>query len=285
MAPLSYSFYHHPDFTVWSVPDERVAGYMALGMCQQLGEPVAITCTSGTAPYNYGPAVAEAYFQKSPLIVLSADRPEEWVAQGEGQTIHQKDLFGKHVLYSAQLNEDLGDEHVRKFNRRKIHEAWERCLEPSKGPVQLNLAFREPLYEFTDELPNVLPKRTLPMRHELPQDQWDSLISRLSTYSKIMLIITQNGGITDSTAMDKVASWPNTLVLTETTSNTHSKHAIPCIDRLLENQSAEQLEELKPELIITIGHNIISKKLRNLIRSSDALHWHVDESDRFLDTF
>ena len=86
-APLSISFYNHPGFTCYNIPDERSAAFFALGMAQQLNKPVAICCTSGTAALNYSSAVCEAYYQRIPLVVLTADRPQEWINQGAGQSI------------------------------------------------------------------------------------------------------------------------------------------------------------------------------------------------------
>ncbi|MGB1032748.1 MAG: 2-succinyl-5-enolpyruvyl-6-hydroxy-3-cyclohexene-1-carboxylic-acid synthase, partial [Flavobacteriales bacterium] len=284
-APVSFTVHAHPEIQLYSIPDERVAGYFALGMSQQINEPVALICTSGSAGFNYGPAVAEAFFQKTPLIVLTADRPEEWVAQGEGQTIFQKDLFGKHVLFSAQLNENLNDSDLRWFNQRTINEAWEVCTQQNQGPVHLNLAFREPLYGKTDQIKKAPIKKTLQMEHRMTSNQWDSLAGRINSLEKVMVIVTQNGGLSKNTDLNNFASHGNVLVLTETTSNTYGKEMISCIDRLLESLDPEKSQELLPELVITIGHNIISKKLKNLLRSGSMQHWHVDETDRFIDTF
>lgn len=284
-APISYSFVEHPDVTVYSVPDERVAGYMALGMCQMLEAPVAVVCTSGTAAYNYGPAVAEACYQKNPLIILTADRPEEWIAQGEGQTIFQKDIFGKHVLFSAQLNEDHEDKDLRWHNIRRINEAWEICTTQTQGPVHLNIGLREPLYQFTDELPAPMIKRTMQMEHRMTEEQWETLRKTFNSKEKVLIVLTQNGGVSANKYVDQVSRWNNVLTFSETTSNVHATEVVSCIDRFLESLDADQTESLKPDLVVTIGHNIISKKLRRLLRNSEAVHWHVDETDRFLDTF
>jgi len=284
-APVSFSANAHPDIQLYSIPDERVAAYFALGMSQQLNEPVALICTSGTAGFNYGPAVAEAYFQKTPLIVLTADRPEEYVAQGEGQTIFQKDLFGKHVLFSAQLNENLKDPDLRWFNQRTINEAWEVCTQQNQGPVHLNLAFREPLYGKTDQIEQAPIKKTLVMEHQMKSDQWEQLSDRINALDRVMVIVTQNGGLSKNVDLNEFGAHGNILVLTETTSNTHGVEMISCIDRFLESMDQEKSKELLPQLVITIGHNIISKKLKKLLRNKELSHWHVDETDRFIDTF
>ena len=285
-APISYSFYHHPEVKTYSIPDERVAAYFALGMSQYLQAPVAVVCTSGTAAYNYGPAVAEAFFQKTPLIVLSADRPEEWIGQGEGQSIFQEQLFGKHVRYFAQLKEDSNAQ-SRWYNQRRINEAWEACNHRTQGPVHLNIPLNEPLYNYTteEELPKTPLKSTLEMQHTLSEETWQWISSSMAACPKVMILITQNAELVHTEHLDKVANMDNVLVLTESTSNASSVHAISCIDRLLESLGADEDAALVPELLITIGHNIISKKIKALLRKQSLRHWHVDESDRFLDTF
>ncbi|MCB0784453.1 MAG: 2-succinyl-5-enolpyruvyl-6-hydroxy-3-cyclohexene-1-carboxylate synthase, partial [Flavobacteriales bacterium] len=92
------------------VIDERSAGFIALGMADRSGTPVALICTSGSAVLNHAPAVAEAFYRRIPLLVLSADRPEEWVDQGEGQTIRQRGALSAHVRYEGQLPRSVQDD-------------------------------------------------------------------------------------------------------------------------------------------------------------------------------
>ena len=102
-APLTIALARNPGLHLRVVYDERSAGYVALGLAQQLGRPVGLVCTSGTAAVNFGPAVVEAYYQGIPLLVLTADRPPEWIDQQDNQAIHQPGLYGRHVRgsYSA----------------------------------------------------------------------------------------------------------------------------------------------------------------------------------------
>ena len=102
-APLTLSFTKNPFFKCFSIVDERCAGFFALGMAQQLNEPVAVVCTSGSALLNYYPAVAEAFYSDIPLIVVSADRPNHKIDIGDGQTIRQDNVFKRHIGYSANL--------------------------------------------------------------------------------------------------------------------------------------------------------------------------------------
>ena len=97
-APLTMGFTHDDYFKCYSIVDERCAAFFALGIAQQLQEPIALICTSGSALLNYYPAIAEAFYSDIPLVVLSADRPEHLIGIGDGQTINQVNVFANHIL-------------------------------------------------------------------------------------------------------------------------------------------------------------------------------------------
>ena len=92
-APFILSFNGHGSFNCQSILDERSAGFVALGMAQQKKKPVILSCTSGSAVLNYTPAMVEAFYQKIPLVAVTADRPGEWIDQGEGQSMRQVKLM------------------------------------------------------------------------------------------------------------------------------------------------------------------------------------------------
>ena len=102
-APLSVAFNRESGINTTVLVDERSAGFYALGIAQQTNEPVVVICTSGTALLNLTPAIAEAYYQQIPLIVISADRPQEWIDQDDSQTIRQVNLLDKIVKYSCSM--------------------------------------------------------------------------------------------------------------------------------------------------------------------------------------
>jgi 2-succinyl-5-enolpyruvyl-6-hydroxy-3-cyclohexene-1-carboxylate synthase len=133
-----------PDITCWPVTDERSAGFYALGMTQALNEPVVVCVTSGTALLNLAPAVAEAYYQHRPLVVVSADRPEAWIDQLDGQTLPQPDALGRFVRKAVSLPEPHDDE-SRWYCNRLVNEA----LMERHAPVHINVPITEPLFQFT----------------------------------------------------------------------------------------------------------------------------------------
>jgi 2-succinyl-5-enolpyruvyl-6-hydroxy-3-cyclohexene-1-carboxylate synthase len=144
-TPLALLAVEHPDLRLWMHLDERSSSYFALGMAKVLGEPVALICTSGTAAANFAPAVVEARYGRTPLVVLTADRPHELRDIGASQTIDQVHLYGSHAKWFFDLQEpDASDDLVRHV-RTVACRAVATAREAPAGPVHVNCPFREPL--------------------------------------------------------------------------------------------------------------------------------------------
>ena len=143
-APIVHNLNECPDITCYPVTDERSAGFYALGMSQALEAPVAVCVTSGTALLNLAPAVAEAYYQHRPLVVISADRPPQWIDQLDGQTLPQPDALGRFVAKAVTLSEPFSDE-LHWYCNRLVNEA----LMVRHAPVHINVPISEPLFSFT----------------------------------------------------------------------------------------------------------------------------------------
>ena len=148
-AAIVHNLNECPDITCYPVTDERSAGFYALGMTQALNEPVAVCVTSGTALLNLAPSVAEAFYQHRPLVVISADRPQQWIDQLDGQTLPQTDALGRFVRRAVSLPEPH-DEESRWYCNRLVNEA----LIEKHAPVHINVPITEPLFQFcTPQLP------------------------------------------------------------------------------------------------------------------------------------
>lgn len=157
-APIVHNLNECPDIQCYPVTDERSAGFYALGMTQALKEPVVVCVTSGTALLNLYPAVAEAYYQHRSLVVVSADRPQQWIDQLDGQTLPQPDALGRFVKKAVSLPEPH-DEDTRWYCNRLINEA----LMVKHGPVHVNVPITEPLFDFsTPDLPKERKIELLP---------------------------------------------------------------------------------------------------------------------------
>lgn len=278
-APLTIGFVNNPNFKCFSIADERCAAFFALGIAQQTKEPVAIVCTSGSALLNYYPALAEAFYSQIPLVVISADRPHDKIDIGDGQTIRQENVFANHILYNANLHEDASPE-----NDSKINEAINISL-AQKGPVHINAPFEEPLYETVD---------TLSVTVAAPSDEpQSSPIGDLSAFAgtwntaskKMILVGVNNPNVIDEAIINYLAEDPSVVVLTETTSNLHHPTFINNIDTIITPFTAEDFEDFRPEILITFGGMVVSKRIKAFLRKyRPQHHWHIDTL-RAYDTF
>jgi 2-succinyl-5-enolpyruvyl-6-hydroxy-3-cyclohexene-1-carboxylate synthase len=144
-TPLAVTFARHPGIKVWTHLDERSCAYFALGVAKASGKPVAVLCSSGTAAVNFAPAVVEAYHANVPLIVLTADRPQELRDLGSNQTIDQVKLFGPHVKWFAEMLLPEASAQAIRYVRIAAARAASTATSAPVGPVHLNFPFREPL--------------------------------------------------------------------------------------------------------------------------------------------
>jgi len=144
-APIVHNFNESPDITCHPVTDERSAGFYALGMTQALQQPVVVCVTSGTALLNLLPAVAEAYYQHRPVVVVSADRPAAWIDQLDGQTLPQPTALAPFVCRAVSLPEPHDAESRWHCNRLVNEALLVKC-----GPVHINVPITEPLFRFSE---------------------------------------------------------------------------------------------------------------------------------------
>lgn len=287
-APLTLSFHAHPSITCYVVPDERAAAYFALGIAQLTRTAVALVCTSGTAAMNYGPALAEAFYQEVPLIALTADRPKEWVDQGDGQTIRQLGLHRLHTLGSFELHTAASHPDEQRNNERIINAAWNIAHGHVKGPVHVNVPFREPLYGVTQGSASDPTPIHRHLGEPMPTDATFQLLNqRLLSASKVMVIAGMGHPDADlNEALSILHQGFDALIFTETGANLPGDHCMASIDRLLMALDDEATEALIPEILITFGSNIVSKKIKALLRKQfRGEHWHIDPAGRPLDTF
>ncbi len=300
-APLTIGFTHDDKITAYSLVDERCAAFFALGMAQQLKRPVALVCTSGSALLNYYPAIAEAFYSDIPLVVISADRPIERIDIGDGQTIRQKNVFQNHILYSANLyseivleNETLDPKlqqkqfEARKHNEREINLALNKAIE-EKGPVHINVPFYEPLYDTVENI-EVKPLQILP---ELKERHYSE--KQLKAYAdiwneaerKMIIVGLAQPNTVEQKFLDRLAKDDSVIVFTETTSNLHQEEFFTRIDTLIgpieKDENKEELfKKLQPEILLTFGGMIVSKKIKAFLRNyNPAHHWHIDSKKAY----
>lgn len=287
-APLILAFASNADFKCYSIVDERSAGYFALGMAQQLSKPVVLICTSGTAVANYAPALAEAFYLKVPLVVLTADRPPEWIDQNDGQTIRQFEIFRNYVKKSFQMPASTKEQSDLWYFRRSLNEAIGLSTIGSPGPVHINIPIKEPLY---DPLPVVdlpiKPIHSISGEMEIDADSWQQLSTRWREAQKRLVICGfSNRNPRLQSVLSEMGSNHEVVVFAENLSNIVGDDFIESPDRFMALLSTEQFEDFRPDLVVTIGGSIISKRLKKYLRQySPQEHWHIDENDLFIDTF
>lgn len=273
-APLAIHFSEVDEFNCYSVVDERSAAFVGLGMAQSTKNPVAITCTSGSATANYYPAITEAFYQNIPLLVLTADRPTDFVDLFDGQTIRQKNIFQQHSYGDFELMEDE-KEGAEDYNFDTVKKAIEICFE-KQGPVHINIPLSEPLYELVTELP-ILPavEKTIQKKdYDLSADT----ISDWNTSKRIMILVgTQQYSDKLKMQLAQLVKNHSAVVLTEMNSNVSNEKFFPHIDRYIYNFSEEDFKMYAPDLLITVGQNVVSKKVKQFLRKAKPTkHWHID---------
>jgi len=272
-APLTLAFARTFEINKHIIPDERTAAYVALGIAEATNSIVALVCTSGTAAYNFAPAIAEAFFKNVPLLILTADRPQEWIAQQDGQTIFQENMYGKHVKKSIVFPVSFEKNEDKWFANRILNESLLLCKAVPQGPVHLNVPLREPLYnqQITTEIENLRV-----INNFLPTATYDfkPLFETLTQYSKIIIVVGQSL-IEDKIMLGNLPK--NIVVIGDFQADIHaSDNVIKYHDLFLGSVSTQVLSEIEPDLVITLGNSIISKSLKTFLRNSTNLqHWHV----------
>lgn len=284
-APLTIGFTENPSFKNFSIVDERCAGFFALGIAQQTKKPVAVVCTSGSALLNYYPAVVEAFYSDIPLVVISADRPAHLIDVGDGQTIRQENVYDNHICYSANCLE--GERH-QQANEYEISMALATAIN-QRGPVHINVPFSEPLYNKVDEASIVVEKRVT-LEEEVVKDSdvahFKEFIATWNKCSKKMIVVgTLPPNSLEKTMIDFLAKDDSVIVLTETTSNLHHEVFFSAIDQLIAPLKEDEYPALQPELLLTLGGMIVSKKIKKFLRTfGPNAHYHVDPKTGY-DTF
>lgn len=285
-APLIAAFTNDPFYRCISVVDERSAAFTALGMSLENKEPVAIVCSSGSAAVNFYPAIVEAFYQKLPLVIITADRPREVIDQASGQTIRQEGVFSNHILFEANLLRNRDDQLTHAYNQRLINEALHNT---HLGPVHINAPFTEPLYDLVDvdqlEAPKLIRKPQ--MIKSIPEAEMEALAKLWDESKKIIVLIGQHSPSSGlNKAMDELNEHSPFLVMSETLSHVETMGNIRSIDRFINTLSEKQLLELAPDLLITIGGEVVSKMIKKYFKEhSPGTHWHLGEEHSLKDTF
>jgi 2-succinyl-5-enolpyruvyl-6-hydroxy-3-cyclohexene-1-carboxylate synthase len=297
-TPLAIAFAQQvPEIEAISILDERSAAFFALGQAKATGRTVVLVCTSGTAGANFYSAVIEASYSHVPLLLLTTDRPPELRDCHSGQTIDQLRLYGNYPNWQTELALPSADIGMLGYLRQTVIHSWERAQTPTKGPVHLNIPFRDPLApvadgtdlsylqsqfqpeEFfagiTDKLP--IPHSLFPILQQWKECDRGIIIAGVAQpqqpqeYCRAIAQLSQT------------LKWP---VLAEGLSPLRNyaqlnPYLISTYDLILRNQ--QLAKQLAPEMVIQVGEMPTSKELRTWIDATQARRWVIDSSDQNLD--
>lgn len=280
-APLVHNFSECPAIVCHPATDERSAGFLAIGLRQQFGEPVAVCVTSGSALLNVLPAVAEATYQHCGIVVISADRPQAWIDQLDGQTLPQAGALGKFVGRSVNLPEPKSEDD-RWLCQRLVNEAFIAYDAPHSPSIHINVPITEPLFDFTEpHLPEVRAvrcKTLMEAKDELLMIA-DGLEQQKAKCCRPMIVVGQ-------TAMNALR--PEAIEKLE-------KHCVVLYEQLAMNRRAytdqmlysirKQMDEYIPDWVLYVGGHTISKRLRQFLRTvgDDAYQILVSEDGMLRD--
>lgn len=276
------------------VVDERSAAFQALGFAMVSKSPVMLVCTSGTALLNYAPAVAEAYYSGIPLIIVSADRPREWIDQDDSQTIRQfgalahivKGSFDIRAIPEGTDSEFTSD--VRWTVNRTVNEAYLKAMEGKKGPVHINVQLTDPLGTLGEEPPLQERLVSLISTSQTVSSKILKDLASLAADSRIMLVagFLQPDHVLHD-AVRRFASLPNVVIMAETLSNLHDPQPMSSmVDSVLCDMTDEEKRMMCPDIVISIGGALVSRMLKQYLRDyPPRRHWCVGHSNYFCDCF
>lgn len=267
-APLALALHARPEMAVHVEIDERSAGFLALGIAKASGTPAVVTCTSGSATANLHPAVTEAFHGRTPLLVVTADRPPELRDTGANQTIDQVGIYGRAVRWSADLG--VAEPRVgavgywRSVAARAIAEALGRPA----GPVHLNVPLREPLAPDDD------PSWIEPLDGRAGDAPWTVRSTDLALPTATMVadvaglvsrtprgaLVLGDAGVDGLVAagFSAVAGWP---VLADPHSNARTgDHVISTGDLLLRDRAFADAHT--PDVAVVVGRPVLARSVR-----------------------
>lgn len=286
-VPFVHSVEQDPFFSCYSVVDERSAGYFALGLSQQIQQPVVISCTSSTATCNYWPAVTEAFYQRVPLVVLTSDRNPAMLGQWEDQMIDQVGMYDRHVKKSVNLPQvETQDDFI--FCQRLVNEALLELNHHGTGPVHINVPTKSYNRSFTcTQLPEVTKIERLDLLSKA--DEWQEKVNKLAHCKRILVTCGQNSYVSHELkeALEHFFQIFNSSISVEYMSNIEGKGVLNSSVFLDSRFLAKhQFEELCPDIVISFGGNIMSGVKTSLRQCAGKYeHWLIDEGGKVIDLY
>jgi len=286
-VPFVHSVEEDPFFHCYSVVDERSAAYFAMGLAQELHEPVVISCTASTASSNYWPAVGEAYYQGVPLIVLTSDRNPAMLHQWEDQMIDQVGMFDRHVKKSVNLPFINGQDDWL-YCQRLINEAFLELDHNGTGPVHINIPMKNysSLFDYK-ELPEVTKIERIGAFSS--NNLWEDRCQTLTKANRILVVCGQDSYVPGTllNALGIFFKKYNCAISVEHMSNIHIEgtiHTSVCFDTRYVSKS--KFSEFIPDIVISLGYNVC-QGIKEMLRSNYGKfqHWSIQPDGSVCDMY
>ena len=286
-GPLINTFTGSGYFNCRNIVDERSAGYFAIGLSQALKKPVVLVCSSGTSTLNYAPAVAEAFYQNIPLIVLTADRPTYWINQGENQSINQSNIYQD--FSKKEITLPMGEsEKELWFAEREINECLNIGISGNPGPVHINIPLDEPLHDLLDEdLPPLKVIEPSETNSILSEKEVEKLAAIFNHSDKVLILAGQQDPNPElEKLLVEFAKKSNAVILKEQLANLDNSHFCGTVDLLITSLLSDKIENFQPDLLISFGGQFVSKPLKQFLRKCrPENHWHINIGNDHTDTY
>lgn len=262
-APLAVVFSRSAHFRIHTVIDERCAAFMAPGMSLATGQPVVLICTSGSALMNYGPALAEAYYRRVPVIAITADRPARWIDQLDSQTMRQPGALAAVVRKWVDIPV-AADTDAALFTKANLEvcDAFDAALGSRRGPVHINVQLDIPLTPMTDKEPVNKARLIKAIRPQGSPGDFDEIIGKIR--DKKIVIVCGDTTPGECAALNSI-DLRGIPVLAEVQANIAQSYRIGTFDRLLRAACADGLQ---PDIVIAMGGSIVSARLKRWLRTS-----------------
>ena len=285
-APLLIALAREPRIKKWVITDERSAAFAAIGIAQRLLQPVMIVCTSGSALLDYAPAVSEAYYRQIPIIVVSADRPREWIDQNDSQTIRQEKALAAIVKQSYNLPASCDNASDRWYANRLINDAAITATTLPMGPVHINVPLADPLCDTVPVTGNTRLIRPVAIEQAVNETEIRQLAAIFAQTKRVMIVAGfHHPSQRLNKTLSEIARRSNVTILTETISNLHNALFISAIDRTLGAMPSGDAPQYAPQLLITIGGALVSKVVKKFLRRYPVMHeWRVGADLCTIDT-
>lgn len=286
-APLIVALARTGAVKKYVVVDERSAAFVAVGIASRVNEPVVLVCTSGSALLNYAPAVSEAYYRNIPLIIVSADRPVEWIDQNDSQTIRQSGVLNNIVKGNYDIPSRYADQTAKWHINRLINDAIIKATTGGKGPVHINMQLSEPLCDviLRKDRENARVINYITPENEIESGVIGQLAAKLCRTKKVLIVAgfcAPDEKLNE--ALNRLSLLPNMVILSETISNLKGENIISSIDRTLSVMPNDERANFSPDLLITFGGALVSRMLKQYLRKfAPADEWHIGVNDNIID--